>query len=207
MIRRARPEEEKGFTLVEVLLALLIAVMILGVIYFSFRTVTSNVVRDEERIERTQIARALLDRLSVELSSAVAMTGRVNGEDERLLFESVNDGESERAHDSLRFVTISSSDGRPRRVSYVFDPQAQGYTRIETAPWSTLVEKTDGPLLDPLITGMDLRFFDGEEWREDWNETEAAEELPEAVEVILWIGGEVEEGRRERAETRILLKD
>jgi general secretion pathway protein J len=68
--------ENKGFTLLEVLLALLLLTIVLGAIYSTFFLAQKAVTGIDESLLKLQECRALLDTLSREIDAAVYTTGK-----------------------------------------------------------------------------------------------------------------------------------
>ena len=66
----SRPSHSKGFTLLEVLLAMAILAVIMTVIYASFSTAGNNVEQAERLRDETDIARTLIARLSADIANA-----------------------------------------------------------------------------------------------------------------------------------------
>src|SRR5512137_1989963 len=71
-IRRAsiRHADHGGFTLLEVLLAMVILAVIMTVVYASFSTAGRNIEQAETIRDETDIARTLIARLSVDIANA-----------------------------------------------------------------------------------------------------------------------------------------
>ena len=67
----ARTRESGGFTLLEVLLALALCALLLGAVYMSLDLHWKYTTAGRDEVERTQLARAILNRITLDLRSAL----------------------------------------------------------------------------------------------------------------------------------------
>jgi len=101
-------EAERGFTLVEMLMAVSILVIIGGSAYFAFKTAVDAYHRTEEKILAAQRSRVAMDRLVTDLSNM-----RISLEDPELALYT-QDGPSQFGdRDMLSFVTLVKTDPDP----------------------------------------------------------------------------------------------
>lgn len=136
MSSKENPKSD-GFTLLEVLLAMAILAVITTVIYVSFSTAAMNVEQAEKLRDETDIARALLTRLSTDIANAY-LKGNVNvifrGEKEELNTE-VGQSDQKIRHDKITLTTLTNwrkSDSKETElweVGYFFKekPEGEGY--------------------------------------------------------------------------------
>jgi prepilin-type N-terminal cleavage/methylation domain-containing protein len=73
-MRRFSPRARSGFTLLELMLALLIAVMIMAALYGAMDAQLRSMEESRARIEKSTVSRALFARITSDLASAVAPT-------------------------------------------------------------------------------------------------------------------------------------
>ena len=173
----------KGFTLVEVLLALGIVSALLVIALGGLRLGTAAWRRGDERAERLQHARGL-DRLLVRaLGGAYPYRVGARGQDVAAFSF---DGAAER----LTFVTTAPPvpPGGPTAFTAVsLAREEAGLTVREGAlPDLDPMERRAPVLVDPSVTKLRFRYLRGEDrtWRERWDAA-AENGLPAAVEVTL----------------------
>ena len=163
-----------SFTLVEMIVAVAIVGIIAAVVYGSLWGVTRTIGDTREKMELHQAARCILWRMSEEISNAFI--------NERNSFTS-SDAESNYYcdSDSISFISTSKASG----------PEQQGTCSIEYyIVGETLFKSVDGTLSTIIedADDLDLSYFDGTDWREDWDHLGGR--LPKMIEVNLWLKGE-----------------
>lgn len=177
----------KGFTLLEVLVALAILAVLITVVYGAFDHTVRSADALEEEQETYRVARQGLSLLGGEVRSAY--WNKEHPED--YVFEG-------RA-DSLTLTTLSASGGSfpflegpllsvPTEVSYFLETR-QSETglflmRSESSLSSSSSSAGEVHEVGGRIKSFTLRYFDGEEWRESWDSTEE-KKIPAAVEAQL----------------------
>jgi prepilin-type N-terminal cleavage/methylation domain-containing protein len=127
-----RNPKSKGFTLLEVLLAMSILAVVMTVIYTTFSTAGQNVERAEAVRDETDLARTLIARLSQDIENAYC--GRVTngfvvffGKKEEVEIDGVK-----RRHDSLALTTLTnwrmpgSKETELLEADYYFKEKAEG---------------------------------------------------------------------------------
>jgi len=191
----------RGFTLLEVLLAMAILAVIMTVIYASFSTAGRDVEQAETMRDETDLARALMTRLSTDIANAWVKPDPnrptfFRAQKEELLDTSVTTGEKIR-HDRIDLTTLTN--GWPRlntketelwEVGYFFKekPDGKGYSlyRREKRELSNDVLAGQGgeeyEITDRVET---LRFAlssDGTNWTDNgWNSSV----LPKTVDITI----------------------
>jgi len=181
----------KGFTLLEVLLALTILAMVATVIYSSFSTASRNIESAEELRDGTDRARTLISRLTNDIANVY-----VNGSLSETFFYG---SKFEREEDKQRFDSISmttltnwrkpeSKEMELWEVGYSFQEKADGKGRVlmrkEKRELSKDVPRREGGVdyeLTDTVTGLLLRYSDGTTWADEWNKSG----YPKAVEIVL----------------------
>ncbi len=167
--------KDRGFTLIEMIVAVAIVGIIAAVVYSSLWGVTRTIGDTREKMELHQAARCILWRMSEEISNAFI--------NERNSFTG-SDAESNYYcdSDSISFISTSRASG----------PEQQGTCRIEYYIMEgTLFKSVDGTL-SAIIEDADdlgLSYFDGTDWREDWD-SNLEGRLPKMIEINLWLKGE-----------------
>lgn len=178
----------KGFTLLEILVALTITAIVLTSVYGVFAALSSAKDELESDAEVFHQARVLFDRMGREIRSVYYHPARDS------IFRG---GEGEERQDFLEMTTRVISPTLPRaagisRIRYEVRPNPDDR---EGPP--LLVRREESLLPGAAAAGMEhrlaagirlfrLRFFDGVEWRDAWNTGDGAG-LPQMVELYLEI--------------------
>jgi len=178
-------QEEVGFTLVELLLALFLFALIAGVIFATFAAVASGVEKGWQSIELYRVGRVALLRMAQEVGAAMLPLAE---SDTRLAesaprFQGKKNADGGTGHDRIDFLTIPYrhySDKVPGyelcHVAYYVAENTQGKTalfreedcsgeadeRRERAERATRLELTD------LAVGLEITYYDAEKDYEEW---------------------------------------
>ena len=179
-----RNPKSKGFTLLEVLLAMSILALIVTVVYTTFSTASQSVQHAEAARDETDLARTLIARLSLDIENAdcahVAY-GSVPvfyGKKEEVETEGVK-----RRHDNLAVTTLTnfprpdSKETELLEADYYFKEKedGKGYSlmRRENRELKQGVVPLEGGMEYEITDQVnDLRFRysrDGSTWVDDWN--------------------------------------
>ncbi|HXG62032.1 MAG TPA: prepilin-type N-terminal cleavage/methylation domain-containing protein [Planctomycetota bacterium] len=186
----------RGFTLLELLLALSISAVVLGAAYALFRAGRSLSSRAEALAEISQAARAVLRRLEGDLRAAVRPSRAFDAG-----FRGTKGGTEALRRDRLEFVT--ATEAVPGgidlgAVSYWIIEEGtgagrRGLVRERRAALTAETVEAGRPEnveeVAPEVVGLGFRYFDEGEWREEWDSA-AVGKLPRAVEATLWVRGE-----------------
>lgn len=169
------PRRRHGFTLVELLVALVIATLIAVAIVALYGTATRTVTDQAARARGPHAASAALDTLADDLARAILNAAVSN---EFFVLEPDPASRPSEAPARLSFCTLDPAEGGDpdwtgtRRVTYRLesgDAQASALVRIHqplTGPGST-----DGALTNVIVPGATtfrVELFDGREWRSNW---------------------------------------
>ena len=221
---------ESGFTLIEIMVATVITMMIIGSVYAAFRSSLDVYQRNETKIIMLQRCRVALDRMARDVSNLFFVR---DDEEMTLLAEDFADAETASDRDMISFVAIveprlndyymqleeleeliEEDEENPlpsdlaRVIYYVGaspeDETAESLMRIEatdldiekleemmtellsSAPSEELQEELQSSILVDYVSGLNIRYFDGEDWIDTWDMEEAGG-LPSAVELTLSI--------------------
>jgi general secretion pathway protein J len=184
----------KGFTLLEVLLAMAILAVIVTVIYTSFSTTGRNVAQAEATRDRTDLARTLIAKMSDDIANAY-----YNSAMKETVFDAKpsTTTENELRFDSITLTTLTNwrkPDSKEMdlwEVGYRFEdlPEGTGKMLIRrekreiNANSIPLEGGTDYEVTDQ-ITELRLRYFDGSTWSDEWHSS-SKQKKPMAVEIRL----------------------
>ena len=188
----------KGFTLIEVLLAIFIGSIVLTVLYASFFQINRAKDRIEEELELYHEARIIMSKITKDLATAFPR-GLINSQSTNIttpFFYGVEDGQNSK----LSFTSLSRTPAQDAResdqseISYFLEP-------IEDSDLFALVRR-DNPTFEPetggtqyaiseRIAGFNLTYLpkipetgEAQGYSTEWNSTETLS-LPAAVNVNL----------------------
>ncbi|NOY53584.1 MAG: prepilin-type N-terminal cleavage/methylation domain-containing protein [Deltaproteobacteria bacterium] len=183
---------EKGLTLLEVLVAIVILSIILGVIYSSFLGTTRTASILESSEDAYQTAQAFFDMLSRELRGTYYRKGRTPAGLLGIASES-----RENPTDAVYFLTTSlgrrtpkSTDGTLAEVGYFFDVDELSNTRhlIKSIDMTPDMDLRKGGKFYPLtdrVKSLKFSYFQAREnkWFDQWKKPD----LPDLIRVELTV--------------------
>ena len=181
------PRAIRGFTLLEILVALSMLGLILGAAYGSYRAVTSSIVDLEPRLDLNQKGRFYIQRLTRQIRCCYGGRGdqagrsvpdqndvkRPASQEQMRFFQGslpLSDGAM------LRFVTTSSGLNRKSNigslavVSYKVDAlQHTMLTHEEIYGRQTNEGDEDWRVVLEDLVEIEFQYFDGKDWQEQWD--------------------------------------
>jgi general secretion pathway protein J len=196
---------ERGFTLVEIVLALAILAVILSVLYVAYATSVEVMQTAQRRTEKYQEVRVIFDLLSHQLASAY-----LSPKDKRSVFIGEDDSSGEFPLDRLTFTASASafspfggSYGGLCKIRYFVQSHTEGdreksLFRQEICPLVATedVSNEKGITLElsSQVVGLDFKYYVGEEGEEfdSWDTSQilGVASLPSRVKVTLLFPGE-----------------
>jgi general secretion pathway protein J len=192
-----RRRTERGFTLLELVLALSIVAVMLTILFGGLRVGLHAWQRAEEHAESLEHARSITQVIEQTLSGTYAFQGPIDKLTQaRILFQ----GEA----DKVSLVTMSPPLPLPAPVAFTavtFSMEAGAAfglaIREKALPNFDPFEAVSPSVVDPTITGIRFRYLrdpDGGSWEDTWDGAQERA-LPRAVEVTLttMINGRVQE--------------
>jgi prepilin-type N-terminal cleavage/methylation domain-containing protein len=195
----------RGFTIAEVLVAILITSIVAGVIYGSYLGGLRIIYDSQQDMERTHMASLILDRIASDLACAF-----LRADKEYLFFVGTGGGEGEYPSDSVTF--ISSHHERQERDARESTLSIVSYFLAPGDKDELFILRREDPRLDddPFSGGetrvigegvAGLKFeYNGEEGRtSSWDSRESAS-LPTAVRVKLVFRTDEDAGGKEGEE-------
>ncbi|MHB1397111.1 MAG: type II secretion system protein GspJ [Trichloromonadaceae bacterium] len=176
--------DQRGFTLVEIMVAVAVAAVLLSTIYGVFEAVAGAKQRLDQEGENYHVARVIFDRLSRELRGVYAPTTNP-----RSRFEG---GTNEQGETYLRFTTTAStplSGAGIGEVSYLLqqdqdNPAGRKVLERSEQGLTSAAQSVQGYRIAGGIDTLTLRFFDQGAWSEQWPAANPVK-LPQAVEISL----------------------
>ncbi len=154
---------KKGFTLLEVLVAVVITFLMVGVIYGSYRGVFGTMQKSKEVLGNYQTISHLLRRINEEIASAFVSSDLpfIGGEREIEFGTTKNAGISDLA--KIDYFLSRNEEGTP----VLFCRESIPFSEIPGKAFSLTS-----------VGGISFRYFDGEEWSSKWD---SETKLPDAV--------------------------
>jgi prepilin-type N-terminal cleavage/methylation domain-containing protein len=192
----------RGFTLIEIMLAVAILGVIMVMLAGSFHAVAAGKTHAEGRLLSNRQARALLAQLTNELHGAVQTPliashvlligqGRLqNGAPLDSLTISTLDAGHRRSINSFGAEELVSYSGQP-------NPQHRGWYMLMRQQQSALLGETAGVKIPPAavmagnVLAFHVRYFNGNIWVESWNSPSLppGTQLPQAIAIDLVMAG------------------
>lgn len=231
-IRNQKSRFESGFTLIEIMVATVITMMIIGTIYAAFRQSLDVYQRDETQIIMLQRCRSTLDRMAQDIANLFYIA---DDAEMVILSEDYADSETAIDKDMISFVAVvkprfeeyymamaeqsetlllDEEEENPlpsdlARLVYYIGPNPEDETveslmRIQSSnldteelqdmleellggsPSEEVLAELQSSVLVDYVAGLNLRYFDGEEWIDLWD-MEEEEGLPGGIELTLTI--------------------
>lgn len=182
--------DQRGFTLIEILVAVAVASLLLLAIYGSFGPLTEARNRIEVESTGYHEARVFYDRVGRELRSIILSGASWNNGPQTNLLQG---GEDEQGQPYLELLSTAATPmggapGGVARIRYLLAPDQDepagvlSLYRSEQPRWTT-PDTGPGQRLIPGVTALELRFYDGTVWSDSWLDKGAA--LPTRVEIVL----------------------
>jgi prepilin-type N-terminal cleavage/methylation domain-containing protein len=194
---RSITPQSKGFTLIEVLLALAILAGVVTVIYSSFSTASQNVEQAEKVRDETDLARTLIARISDDIANAYCSKTGVKG----TFFYGKKEEKDIRGNkyrlDSLSLTTLTnwrkpdSKETDLWEVGYFFKEKADGSGHVMmrrekrnlNTQESSLEDETEYEITDS-VESLQLRYYSGSQLTDELGSSTSCAR-PTAVEMTL----------------------
>jgi general secretion pathway protein J len=190
-----RNPKSRGFTLLEVLLALTILAVVMTTIYSSFSTAGKNMESAGEVRDGTDRARTLIARLTNDIANTYI--GVVNGTVSYGIYGKKFETDQEKQRfDSIYLTTLTNYYGRTPNspemelceVGYFFQERPDGAGRVlmrkEKRVLSKDVPPREGGLdyeITDTIQALQFRYYNGSKWIDEWIQGG----MPKTVEILL----------------------
>ena len=184
----------RAFTLLELLVAMTMMSIIAASLYASLSIGFKARDSSENTLEARRSARIVMDLLKQEIISSLPPKGILAGK-----FEGTNGhDDSGNESDSLVFYSAAYNPADDEIAGDIIKVQI-GLATIEESDVHTLVRGTTKNLLSPKslepyeeilcrdIRSLNLRYFDGYDWQDEWDSSSHDDNLPEAVEINIVI--------------------
>ena len=196
------PGRRRGFTLLEMLLAVTILSIVSTVTFMTFSSATTAWQRGTALVDRLHHGDFVMTQLVMALRSAYYPEGGVRGE---YGFQHVDNGDGAETGDEISWVKLGGAliggnrnyAGTPHRVRFFLDHDANNQQSAAVVSWRLdgQADDFDPDALDPVFLSSRVKGFncraawklddEGEiEWEDEWEETNR---IPSMVEITLYI--------------------
>jgi len=160
-----RPASNSGFTLIEIIVAIGVLTIFIGVIYSTFFGTIRAIRTTEALSDSFQPARIVLEKIARDLKGSVHVTN-----DPRYVFNGIDSYGDDPNLDRIDFITIAntiSDDAAPQsdlaEISYYIDPDyiREGYLvrRTDVYPDKEPDKGGDLKIIAEGITGLNFKYF------------------------------------------------
>ncbi len=161
--------KREGFALIEILIAVAILALVGVMVQSSFRVLMNSTEDARENIEISRSAESLLWFITNELNNAFIASG--------LDFVSSDEGGS----DEIYFYSTTAYPGAGSKGLFNVS-----YRVRDGKLWKGVDDDYFKAGWD--VEGFSMRYYDGEEWHDEWDSNDS-NRLPSAVELSIEIGG------------------
>jgi len=199
--KSARTISRRGFTLIELIVAMSIVAIMAVSLYASVRIAFKAQDAAERAIEPSRTAELAMEFIRLDLDNATPPAGN-NGQialaTGKLRGDFMGSDGTDNNHDSddLNFYTTAdaaeheSANGEVKQVEFLITtPQNSNeralVRRVTRNLLSALVPTPDEEVLCRGVVGFNLRYYDGTTWQDTWDSTAVNNALPTAVEVTI----------------------
>ncbi len=187
-------DPQRGFTLLELLVAIGIVAVLLSILYSTFNAVVRSTEQVEDVAEVSLMARISLSLMTRDLRSAYWRPPQPGIPSGFSLFVGTDEERDGRPSDSLSFTALSharvidgNQDPALSHLDYALAAVPDQSTWVLLHREETNLLSLSGVTLEEFelaekIHGLNLRYFDGEIWSNEWDAVER-NALPKAVEI------------------------
>ncbi len=179
MTRRPDSASQRGFTLIELMLALGLLSLLMVLLYQSFAAVASSKVHGENRLAANEEGRAIMWQLSKEIRGVIQTPLVVSKT--LLIGQARKNGGG--ALDNITFSTVDVTHrrsltgiGTEEVVAYTAgsNPNHPGWFVLTRSQASALLTRGSSRELPPVVLAdnllsFHLRYYDGQRWQESWD--------------------------------------
>ena len=199
----------RGFTLLELLVAITIAAVVAGSLYSGLRIGLRAQANAESSVEPIRTAELAMGLLRPDFESAVPATGTLQG----AFIGTDGTGEGGLPADSVEFHTTgdplesvaaeagntspilggaaaaAQPGGEVRKIQLGLLPSSSGQLVLVRRVYTNLLAQVEEEPHDEVVCrgvmSLNLRYWDGLTWQDNWDSTQIENNIPSAVEVTM----------------------
>lgn len=182
-----------GFTLLEMILAIAVTAVVSAALFATMSGTFKTRRQAEDHLSGREAARAAIQIIRTDLQCVPPAGGRISG----VFLGEDRSGMNNGGADALTYITANSNlksaqdfaDLRQvelRLLESSIEDDTYVLGRLVTG--NLLAITTPTPELQILarrVLSMNIQYFDGNDWLDEWDSTERDNELPAAVEIVL----------------------
>ena len=205
--------QRKAFTLLELLVAMTLMMVAASCLYTALYTGFRARRSATTAVEPTALAINAIELLKQDIYGVPAPKGVLAGAFVGADLTGMKGVDA----DSLEFYTthIYSDEDSPvgglGRIELLLeedtDEEREGYRLVRRVTTNLLAPRAvepDEQILCRNVTSLNLRYFDGESWLEEWDSTADSNSLPRAVEIDIQIAHAVKGGAEQSGQRRLV---
>ena len=189
--------DRRGFTLIEILVALGIVAVLVTLLYETFNAVLRSTQQADEESELDQMARISMGIMVNELKSAYWRASDNQAASTPFEFVGQDGLSGLGSSDTLRFTALSHArvaEGMTDPIVSILEYETFPAPETEMADLVHIEETnflslSDNSLeryeLAERVIGLNFRYFDGKEWSDEWSAADR-KKLPKAVEIQIF---------------------
>ena len=193
-----KPGAHAGFTLLELILSMAVAVMLAGTLYAALSTAMKARQSAMQTIATTRVGAMAMDIICHDLENVLPPS---NSQSENLFlsgpFQGEHQGSGDSENDDVVFRTMgqdeTASDADPlseaaRQVEYLIRTDLNPpvlVRRLTKNVLATVQPTPDDEIIARNVRAFSVQYFDGTEWQTDWDSTQLGDVLPFAVQVTM----------------------
>lgn len=191
---------ERGFTLVEVCLAVALSALLLTIVYGTYFSINRSIDATSEDQDALDTGRILSELIKRDIRAINPV---------RYPFTAKNNVINGRTCGQMEFVTTALKETDPlrlRRVGYALINTDKGeniFMRTESTNLSKPLDNTANAFeVSRIVSGFQIEFFDGTGWVQDWDST-IAKTLPQQIRITIDVSDAKGRNKRFTAEESI----
>ena len=189
----APSRRSSGFTLLEVILAVAVTAIVTAALFTTMSGTFKMRRQAEDHLNGRDTARAVVTVIREDLQSVPPAGGRISG----VFIGEDDSGMNQSDADRLIYITANPrlksaqdlADLRQvelRLMESSDDPDHYVLGRMVTGNLlATITPEPELQVLARRVVSMNILYFDGNDWLNEWDSTERDNELPSAVEIVL----------------------